>query len=176
MSALALHSQLSMPGSAIRDIPASTPKDAPSAKLRQLAHRWLPMLLRRVGVASRCVHLLLKPNVDDMELLIRLKVVRDAALLSAASAWAKHDRQNAELAESAAAIAGQLALGIELSSRNEQAAERSVARAADLLVSLLVIRPSGGSEIAPTPAAPLPQKRSWWSRLRRWLSWGSRHQ
>lgn len=133
------------------------PEESTHKRIRVLAHRWLPLLLRRVGVGTRSCDLLRERFLPDHELRARLDVVRGAALLAAAEAWSKHDRQAAELADAAAAIAGQLAIAIELDATEPEVAQRSLARAGEQIVSLLVVgeRPHFGSPV-----------RRWWERLR----------
>jgi hypothetical protein len=146
-----------------RSIPGKTlPRSADAGesahkRIRVLAHRWLPLLMRRVGVGPRACELLNERFLADEELRARLDVVRAAALMAAAEAWSKHDRQSAELADAAAAIAGQLVLAIELESSDPRMAQRSLTRAGEQLVSLLVVGES--------PGVDAPLKR-WWERLR----------
>ncbi|MFV8756727.1 hypothetical protein ACNOYE_39790 [Nannocystaceae bacterium ST9] len=122
-----------------------------------LAHRWLPLLLRRVGVGPRSCDLLRERFLADDELRARLDVVRAGALMAAAEAWSKHDRQGAELADAAAAIAGQLVLVIDLSASEPEVAQRSLTRASEQLVGLLVVGETSGV------GSPV---RRWWERLR----------
>ncbi len=131
--------------------------DSAHKRIRVLAHRWLPMLLRRVGVGPRSCDLLRERFLVDEELRARLDVVRAAALMAAAEAWSKHDRQGAELADAAAAITGQLVLAIELGVSEPDVAQRSLTRAGEQLVSLLVV--------GDTPHGDSPVRR-WWERLR----------
>lgn len=147
------------------------PKDLPTnglgagetthKRIRVLAHRWLPLLLRRVGVGARVCDLLRERFLPDDELRARLDVVRGAALIAAAEAWSKQDRQGAELADAAAAIAGQLVLALELEPSDPSVAARSLTRASEQLVSLLVVGDDGQTA--------LPVRR-WWQRLRARLS------
>jgi hypothetical protein len=115
------------------------------------------MLMRRAGVGARACDLLAERFLADQELRARLDVVRAAALMAAAEAWSKQDRQSAELADAAAAIAGQLVLAIELESTDPPMAQRSLTRAGEQLVGLLVV--------GATPGLPTPVRR-WWDRLR----------
>lgn len=148
----------------------STP-DHVMRRVRQLGHRWLPLLLRRVGVSNRCAELVRDTDIADEEFMVRLKVVRDAALLSAATAWSRQDRQLAELADAAAAIAGQLALGLELRGQDADAAERCVERAGEQLVGLMVVGSPGTGDGPAGPAiAPVDRPVSLWSRVRQWMS------
>lgn len=126
-------------------------------RIRVLAHRWLPLLLRRVGVSARACDLLRERFLPDDELRARLDVVRSAALIAAAEAWSKQDRQGAELADAAAAIAGQLVLAVELDTSDPALASRSLTRASEQLVGLLVV----GDE----SRTGMPVRR-WWERLR----------
>lgn len=126
-------------------------------RIRVLAHRWLPLLLRRVGVGARACDLLRERFLSDPELRARLDVVRSSALLAAAEAWSRQDRQGAELADAAAAIAGQLALAVELGPSDPEVASRSLTRASEQLVGLLVV----GDETH--LGSPI---RRWWQRLR----------
>jgi hypothetical protein len=126
-------------------------------RIRVLAHRWLPLLLRRVGVGARTYELLRERLLPDDELRARLDVVRGAALIAAAQAWSKQDRQGADLADAAAAIAGQLVLAIELDASDPELAARSLTRASEQLVGLLVV--------ADESHAGMPVRR-WWERLR----------
>lgn len=128
-------------------------------------------MLRRAGVANRCASLLQDPDINAAELLLRLKIVRDASLLAAASAWTKQERQIAELAESTAAIAGHLVLGLELVQQDPNAARHCIERAGDQLTSLLVV----GSGTQPFGSQILEDGRgtvtnSWWGRLRAWFT------
>ncbi len=135
-------------------------RDSPHKRIRVLTHRWLPLLLRRVGVGARSCDLVRERFVPDEELSVRLKVVRDAALLSAAHAWSKHERQTAELADAAAAIAGQLALAIELGPREPEVARCCLDRATQQLIGLLVVGNIDHDAL---------DKPAWWQRLRyRW--------
>lgn len=145
--------------SAARGREGSQPATAESAhkRIRVLAHRWLPMLLRRVGVGPRACDLLSERFLADDELRARLDVVRAAALMAAAEAWSKHDRQTAEMADAAAAIAGQLVLAVELATSEPAVAQRSLTRASEQLVGLLVVGDTPGLG---------PQVRRWWERLR----------
>lgn len=133
------------------------PGESAHKRIRVLAHRWLPMLLRRVGVGPRACDLLHERFLADDELRVRLDVVRAAALMAAAEAWSKHDRQAAELADAAASIAGQLVLAIELAASEPANAQRSLTRAGEQLVSLLVVGE------APGVGGPVLR---WWERLR----------
>ncbi|MCA9681851.1 MAG: hypothetical protein KC457_06625 [Myxococcales bacterium] len=151
--------------------PAEAVDDLLRQRHRQLAHRWLPLLLRRAGVANRCASLLQDADVGTGELLLRLKIVRDASLLSAASAWTKQERQIAELAESAAAITGHLVLGLELMEQDPDAARHCIERAGDQLTSLLVVgsgnQPFGSQIHEDTRAVATP---SLWARVRGWFA------
>jgi hypothetical protein len=133
------------------------PEESTHKRIRVLAHRWLPVLLRRVGVGPRACDLLRERFLSDDELRARLEVLRSAALVASAEAWSKHDRQAAELGDAAAAIAGQLAIAIELDATEPEVAQRSLARAGEQLVGLLVVgeKPHFGSPI-----------QRWWERLR----------
>ena len=132
-------------------------EDSTHKRIRVLAHRWLPLLLRRAGVGARTSDLLRGRFLPDDELRSRLDVVRNAALMAAAEAWSKQDRAAAALADAAASIAGQLALAIELGPSEPEVAQRSLTRAGEQLVSLLVVGdpPRLGSPV-----------RRWWERLR----------
>lgn len=140
-----------------KNLPNSDAGESAHKRIRVLAHRWLPLLLRRVGVGPRACDLLHERFLADEELRARLDVVRAAALMAASEAWSKHDRQAAELADAAAAIAGQLVLAIELAPSEPGVAQRSLTRAGEQLVSLLVV--------GETPGLGAPVRR-WWERLR----------
>lgn len=124
------------------------------------------MLLRRVGVANRCYRQLRDECADDSEFVFRLKVARDAALLSGAVAWGEQDRANAQLADSAAALAAQLSLAFELAESDPKTAERCVERVGDQMVSLLMVDGSQHTPVEEKSDEIPVTRRTWWASVR----------
>jgi hypothetical protein len=119
-----------------------------------LAQRWLPMLLTRLGIENDVIADMRAELVDSQELLRRLEQARVATQ----AATRETSTETQELAHLALDLIGELARGTRLIPRDEAAADRALSRVNQNLLGVLVGLPSSTVRAGLAPS-------SWWARL-----------
>jgi hypothetical protein len=123
-------------------------------RAQELAQRWLPMLLTRLGIENGVILEMRSELVDSEDLLRRLELVR-----AATQQVADQNRgETGDDAHSALALITELARGVSLIDADPGAAEAALGRVNQHLLGLLAGLPSA------TVRAGLTRS-SWWSRL-----------
>lgn len=134
--------------------PTASSGDELRARAHELARRWLPMLLTRLGVGNSVILEMRLEIGDDVELLRRLELARVGILPVVRQTSA----ETRDMADSALALIAELARGVQRIDDDPAAADVALARVNQHLLGLLAGLPSS------TVRAGLARA-SWWSRL-----------
>jgi hypothetical protein len=132
----------------------SSPDEELRCRAHELAQRWLPMLLTRLGIENSVILEMRSELHDDGELLRRL----DLASLATQRIARQNNGETGEVAHSALALIALLTRGIRLIDVAPVAADEALARVNQNLLGLLAGLPNS------TVRAGLARS-TWWSRL-----------